>query len=326
MPNAIQVSEFGGPEVLQVVNIEVPSPGPGQVRVQVSAIGVNPVDTYIRSGQYAFRPQLPYTPGSDGAGVVESVGPGVTDRKIGERVYFIGSAAGPYAGAYAEMVLCQADFVFALPDGLSFEQGAALGVPFATAFRALHDRAQAREGELVLIHGATGGVGMAAVQLARISRLRIIATGGTTAGRDLLRQLGADFVLDHHHPEVVEQIREISDGKGVDVVLEMLANVNLQKDLQLLAHGGRVVVIGSRGDIQITPRLMMGKESAVMGMALWASGSGKVRSAHVEIERLLQAGQLKPVVGRSFKLSQAPQAHQAVMEKGAMGKIVLIPG
>src|SRR5512139_1971426 len=160
---AIKVHEFGQPEVMQLEEGSVPRPGRGQVLIAVKAAGVNPVDTYIRSGQYAVRPQLPYTPGLDGAGLIESVGEGVTGWAVGDRVY----TAGTLSGSYAEFLLCDQAQVHCLPDGVSYQQGAAVGVPYGVAYRALFNRALAKPGETVLIHGATGGVGIAAVQMAR---------------------------------------------------------------------------------------------------------------------------------------------------------------
>src|SRR2546423_3506162 len=172
---AIRVHEFGAPTVMRLEEVTEPQAGAGQVVVRVTAAGVNPVDAYISSGMYPRKPELPYTPGSDGAGVVEAVGPEVKRVSVGERVYL----AGAISGTYAERALCLEAHVHTLPASLSFAQGAAMGVPYATAYRALFDRAQAQPGETVLVHGASGGVGIAAVQLARAAGLKVIGTGGT---------------------------------------------------------------------------------------------------------------------------------------------------
>src|SRR5437870_4811516 len=172
---AIRVTDFGGPDVLKLQNVADPKPDSGQVLVRVKAAGVNPVDTYIRAGVYAKKPNLPYTPGTDAAGIVEAAGPNVKRFKPGDRVYTNGSITG----VYAELALCEESRVHPLPSNISFAQGAALGVPYGTAYRALFQRGHAKPGEAVLVHGASGGVGIACVQFARAAGLTVIGTGGT---------------------------------------------------------------------------------------------------------------------------------------------------
>lgn len=321
---AIRVHEFGGPQVLRLQDVPDPSPGPAQLVVRVHAAGVNPVDTYIRTGTYARKPPLPYTPGSDAGGVVESVGSGVTKFKPGDRVYTI-KAAAPDGGTYAQRVLCDQGHVFALPERVTFAQGAAIGVPYGTAFRALFDRADAKSGETVLIHGATGGVGIAAVQLAAARHLNVIGTGGTEAGRKLVLKNGAKHVLDHRADGYQQEIVKLTDGKGVDVIIEMLANVNLGNDLGLLAPRGRVVIVGSRGPVQINPRDTMAKESAILGMSLFAGGEEPVLRAHAAIVEGLTNGRLRPVVGAELPLSAAAEAHERILRDAGYGKLVLLP-
>lgn len=318
---AIRVREFGGPEVLRLEEAPDPRPGPGQVLVRAHAIGVNPVDVYIRTGAHAAKPALPYTPGSDAAGVVEALGEGVANVSQGDRVY----VAGTVGGAYAELILCDESQVHALPAAISFSQGAAVNVPYATAYRALFHRAQARPGETILVHGASGGVGVAATQLARAGGMRVVGTGGTEEGRELVRAQGAHFVLDHHAPDYLDQLMTLTGGRGVDVILEMLSNVNLGKDLNVLAPKGRVVVIGSRGQVQIDPRATMGRDASILGMSLMNASAQELASIHAALVAGLENGTLRPVVGRELPLAEAASAHQAVMEAGAYGKIVLIP-
>ena len=171
---AIRVHQFGDPEVMHLEELPDPRPGPGQVVVRVKAVGVNPVDTYIRTGTYT-QPPLPYTPGLDAAGIVESAGEGVKQVRPGDRVYL----AGSLSGTYAERALCETSHVQPLPQAVSFSQGAGVSVPYATAYRALFHRAKAVPGEVVLIHGASGGVGLAALQIARAAGLTVIGTTGT---------------------------------------------------------------------------------------------------------------------------------------------------
>ncbi len=320
---AIVVRQFGGPEVLKVAQVPDPSPGPGQVLVSVRAAGVNPVDTYIHTGTYARKPALPYIPGMDLAGIVTAVGDGVTTWKPGNRVYSDGVAAG--SGAYAQLTVCDAAQVHPLPEQASFAQGAALGVPYATAWRALFDRAHARAGETVLVHGASGGVGIAVVQIARAHGLRVIGTAGTVEGTALVKKEGAHHALNHREPTYVDEVMQITGGTGVNLVVEMLANVNLDRDLDLLAARGRVVVVGNRGRVEIDPRKIMGRDAAVLGMVLFNCSRDELNSIHAGLVAGLESGTLRPVVRKELPLEDAPTAHVEVMQPGAYGKIVLIP-
>lgn len=323
---AIRVREFGPPPVMRLEEISDPKPGEGQVLVRVWAAGVNPVDTYVRGGSYTMvKIELPYTPGSDAGGVVEAVGAGVKVFKPGDRVYALGSARGRHFDAYAELMLCGVTNVHSIPDHITFAQGAAMGVPYGTAYRALFQRAQARPGETVLIHGASGGVGIAAVQLAKARGLRVIGTAGTDRGRALVREQGADHVLDHHDPKYLESVTKLTDGRGVDLILEMLANANLANDLPLLAMRGRVVVIGSRANIEITPRWTMARDSAILGMALWNATAKEFSEMHAALVAGLRDRTLNPVVREEMPLKDAPRAHEMVMAAGAYGKIALVP-
>ena len=317
---AIQVRAFGGPEVLGLCDVPDLQPGQGQVVVRLAAAGVNPVETYIRSGAYAKLPALPWTPGSDGAGVVESVGAGVEGKfRAGQRVW----VAGSVSGTYAEAAVCDAGRVFALPETATFEQGAALGVPYATAFRALIQRGGAKAGETVLVHGATGGVGVGVVQFAKAAGLRVLATGGSGEGRKLLAGLGADGIFDHSTEDCADAIRAATDGKGVDLIVEMLANVNLARDLPLLGRGGRVVVVGSRGSIEINPRDLMLRDADVRGVMLANTPAAELTECHTAIGRGLATGSLNPIIGEAFPLGDAAAAHRAVLASGHRGKIVL---
>jgi NADPH2:quinone reductase len=319
---AILVREFGEPSVMRIADVPAPTLRPGHVLVRLRAAGVNPVDTYVRKGVYARRPHLPYIPGADGAGVVAAVAPEVTDFAAGQRIYITGTVAGPF-GSYAEMALCEGFQVHHLPDHVSFAQGAALGVPYGTAYRALMQRADALPGETVLVHGGSGGVGTAAVQIARAAGMQVLATAGTREGMKLLGDLGVDHAFNHADPDYTERILAATDGRGVDVVLEMLANVNLAKDLRLLARYGRVIVIGSRGSIEINPRDAMSREADIRGMLLFNTPPEEMARVHAAIVAGLRTGALKPVVGKEMPLGEAPRAHEAVMAPGAHGKIVL---
>lgn len=318
---AIRVEQFGGPEVMRVAEIDDPRPGAGEVVVRLHAAGVNPVEAYIRSGQYARLPDLPYTPGGDGAGVVEVLGDSVSGVAVGDRVYVAAFLAK--SGTYAERIACAARFVHPLPDGVSFGQGAALGVPAATAYRALVLRAQVKAGETVLVHGASGAVGIAAVQLARGLGLRVFGTAGSDAGAAAAKGAGAHDVFDHSQDGSATRIAEAAGARGVNVILEMLANINLDRDLTLLAPKGRIVVIGSRGRVEIDPRLTMGKETAILGTTLWSTTPEEYTQIHAALVAALESGVLRPVVGRELPLEQAADAHRAILADRAVGKIVL---
>jgi len=318
---AIRVHKFGEPEVMQLEEVPGLTPGPAEVVVKLHAVGVNPVDAYIRSGLYRPELKLPFTPGLDGAGFISAIGTKVKHRQIGQRVY----VAWSISGTYAEEVLCRECQTHPLPEQISFNQGAAVGVPYGAAFRALFQRAHAVAGELVLVHGASGGVGIAAVQLSRAAGLRVIGTAGTEEGKLLVMAQGAHHALNHRSDGYLDKLPELTCGKGVDVILEMLANVNLDRDLGLLATGGRVVVIGSRGRVEIDPRTAMGREAAILGMTLYNTSDRELASMHAAFVEGLGNGTLRPVVSRELPLAEAASAHHAVMETSTFGKIVLLP-
>ena len=318
---AIRVSEYGGPSVLKLEEVPAPQPGATQVLVRNHAVGVNPVDTYLRSNTDNRGPKLPYTPGSDAAGVVEAVGDAVTRAKKGDRVY----VGGTLSGSYAELALCEQTQIHPLPGNASFAQGAAVNVPYATAFHALFHRAHGEAGESVLVHGASGGVGIAAVQLARARGLTVIGTAGTDKGRRMVAEQGAHHVLDHTAPGYLDELLKLTGGQGVDVILEMLANVNLQKDFGAIAMRGRIAVIGNRGTVEINPRLAMNKNAAILGVALFHATPAQLAGIHAALVEGLRNGTLRPVIQQELPLGQAPRAHEAVMENGHHGKIVLVP-
>ena len=318
---AIRVSEYGGPSVLKLEEVPTPPPGANQVLVRVHAAGINPVDTYLRSNTDNRGPKLPYTPGADAGGVVEAVGSGVAGFKAGDRVYVGGTATG----SYAELCLCELAQVHPLPENVSCAQGAAMNVPYATAYHALFNRGHGRAGETVLVHGASGGVGIAGVQLARAAGMTVIGTAGTDRGRRLVAAQGAHHALDHTAPGYLDELMTLTSGRGVDVVLEMLANVNLQKDLGAIAMGGRIVVIGNRGSVEINPRAAMNKDAAILGMALFHASPAQMAGIHAALVEGLRNGTLRPVIAQEFPHAQAARAHEAVMETGHHGKIVLVP-
>lgn len=318
---AIRVNEHGGPEVMRLESIPDLSAGPGQLLIEVRAAGVNPVDTYIRAGWYPIRKSLPYTPGLDAAGTILQLGHGIEQFKPADRVFVCGSLTG----TYAEQTLCRPQQVHRLPDGTDFAQGAALGVPYGTACRALFGRARAVAGQTVLVHGASGGVGIAAVQLAAAEGLTVIATAGSEQGRTLAAEHGARHTLDHNDPAHFDAVRQLTDDRGADIVLEVLADVNLDRDLDIVAPGGCVVVIGSRGRIEIDPRKTMARDIAILGMSLMNAPEHERAEIYDRIRRGLQNKSLNPVIARKLPLEDAPRAHRDIIDAPHAGKLVLIP-
>jgi len=317
---AILVHEFGGPDVLRLEEVPTPRPGAGEVLVRVHAAGVNPYDTYMRAGTYAQKPPLPYTPGSDGAGIVEAVGESVKKVKRGDRVY----TTQTLSGAYAEYALALEQQVHLLPARASFSQGAGVWVPYGTAYHGLYHSAKARASETVLVHGASGGVGTAAVQIARSMGLTILGTAGTPAGLELAKREGAHQVFDHRKAGYQEEVLKATGNRGVDIILEMLANVNLAHDTELLAKDGRIIVIGSRGEVTINPRELMIRRGSIRAFTLPDITQGDKADIHAGLIAGLENGTLRPVVGSELPLAEAARAHKEILEPGAGGKIVLV--
>jgi NADPH:quinone reductase len=317
---AIRVHEFGGPEVLKLEEVPTPKPAAGQVLVRIHAAGVNPYETYMRAGTYPLKPPLPYTPGSDGAGVVEAVGEGVKKVQANDRVYTGRTASG----SYAEYALALEAEVHPLPAKVDFKQGAGIWVPYGTAYHALYHQAKAHASETVLVHGASGGVGLAAVQIGRAMGLRVLGTAGTPTGLEIAKREGAHAVFDHRKAGYQDEILQATGNRGVDIILEMLANVNLFHDTKLLANNGRIIVIGSRGEVTINPRELMGRRASIRGFTLWGITPTEEADIHAGIFAGLENGTLRPVVGKELPLADASRAHKEILEPGSAGKIVLI--
>jgi NADPH:quinone reductase len=316
---AILVREFGGPEQLKLEEVPIPKPAAGQVLVRVHAAGVNPYDTYMRAGTYPVKPPFPFILGSDAAGVVEAVGDGVKKVKPGDRVF----TAKTVSGAYAEYTLALENQVCPLPANISFAQGAGVYVPYGTAYHALYQSAMARASETVLVHGASGGVGTASVQMAHAMGLTVFGTAGSAKGLDLIRREGAQQRFDHTKAGYTDEIMKATGGRGVDIILEMLANVNLAVDLKLLAQHGRVIIIGNRGEITINPRDLMARRASARGFTLWAMTDAETADILSGVSAGLENGTLRPIVAKELPLKEASQAHKDVMAPGASGKIVL---
>jgi NADPH2:quinone reductase len=321
MMKAIHVENFGGPEVLQLKNnLIIPPLTKSQVLVRVKYAGVNPVETYIREGQYARLPDLPYIPGSDASGIVEKVGSDVHDLEVGQRVF----VTGRNSGAYAEFIVTESICVFPLHSRLSFAQGAALGTPYFTAYRALIMGAKAQPGETVLIHGASGAVGNAAVQIARSMGVTVVGTAGTKDGMEVVLKCGAHHVFNHNHKSYEKKMVELLGGEGFDVIIEHLANINLGHDVQMLKNGARIMVVGCRGSVNINPRHLMLPEASIQGVALNNSTPAEYKQMGRAIVAGIEAGWVNPVINREYAMEEVQQVHYDIIHsKGAKGKLVL---
>ena len=315
---AMQVNDYGPASDLALVETAKPTINDDQILVQIGASGVNPVDTYIRSGTNNYSATFPHTPGNDGAGTIVELGANVEGFEVGQRVYF----SRNLTGSAAEFAVCVPTHTFALADALSFAQGACLGVPYTTAHRALFGRAHAQAGDKVLIHGATGAVGLAAVQLALASGLEVVASAGTQAGAELLRQQGVAQVIMHNEDGYLAPFQTLDTG--FDVIIEMLANHNLDQDLKALAFGGRVAVIGNRGTVEINPRDLMARDAAVMGVALANIKPAELSRIAKAMLPLFEQEVLVPVIRQEYALTELAQAHEDVLKSGAQGNLVVI--
>lgn len=317
----VRIHQFGGPEVLKLEEVPNLSVSEGQVLVQIKAIGINPYEAYIRAGQYGTHHAFPLVLGQDAAGIVLKVGAGVTRVKAGDRIY----TAGSLSGCYAEQALCHEDQVCILPKNLSFEEGAGIYVPYQTAYWAIVNKARVIPGELVLVHGASGAVGIALIQLARLLKFKCIGTAGSEEGLKLIRQQGVLEAFNHQTASYIDQIWQWTEKKGVAVTFEMLANANLPKDFQISAMYGRIVIIGSRGPVEINGRDLMSRDLSLYGMSGFNIPTQEKSRIYEALHAGMELGVLRPVIRKTFPLSQAAAAHELILKPGAYGKIVLIP-
>ncbi|XP_065558832.1 quinone oxidoreductase-like isoform X2 [Artemia franciscana] len=318
---AVRVNEFGGPNVLRVeTDVPVPKHTETQVVIKVGSAGVNPVDTYIRMGLFANLPPLPYIPGRDGAGRVVEVGSKVQTLKPGDRVFFSGAS-----GSYAEYVSCEAHSVFPLSNRLSFSQGAALGVPYFTAYRALFIKGGAKPAEKVLVHGASGAVGLAVTQWARANGNVVVGTAGTQQGMDLVKKNGALFVFNHREKGYLEKAAEAVGGEGFDVIIENASDINLGSDLTVIGPRARIIVVGNRGNVEISPRFLMTEEASIIGCALFRSTPAEWKETAAAVISGVETGYLVPVIDKDYQMEAVQDAHANVLshEGGARGKLVL---
>jgi NADPH2:quinone reductase len=317
---AMRAHQFGGPEQLRLEDAPDPQVEQGQVRIRVRAAGINPADLVRLSGR--LQPlKLPYIPGTDVCGEVEAVGAGVTHIKEGERVF--GRAT---SGGYAEKTCLLASEAVPLPTNLSFAEGAAIPIPFYTAYHALHHKAALKAGETVLISAGGGGVGVAAIQLAKVAGARVMTTVGSKEKAQRTRELGADVALNYREQDFASEVQKLTDGKGVEVIIENVAADNLAKDFTALARDGRIVLIGTgtgkppEATFSVFTALM--KDANLYGMSLVNAGPFIPEMAET-LTRLFAQGKIKAVVSQSYPLSQAPQALADLLAGKVFGKLVL---
>lgn len=322
---AIQINEFGGPEVLKTVEIDEPYPNEDEVKVKVFVTGLNPSEAYTITGTYGYNvPNLPYVPGYDATGVIEEVGSSVNHFKKGDRVFLSAFSAERNTGTYAEKVVTDAKNVFRLPDNISFKEGAALGIPVFTAYKAIFLKANVRAGETVLVHGASGSVGSMAVQMAKAIGATVIGTSSTEEGRQTILDLGADHAMDHISEDNKEEVLNITNEQGPDVIIEMLANANLETDMQVIVKYGRIIIVGSRDTIEVNPRNLMTSEAIVTGMTFTYPTQKEMKEMQYGVNALLEIGAIRSLIGNEFTLDEPVEAHKSLMESSGNGRTIFV--
>lgn len=315
----IYVENFGGPEVLAIKDLDLPKIKDDEILVKTMAIGVNPVDTYIRSGWYSGS-KIPYVPGLDASGIVIEKGSKIKDFEVGDRVYCFKSISG----TYAEKILLKQGQLYKLPDNLSFEEGAAIGTPYGAAYRALIHKGHAKSGQRVLIHGGSGNVGLAAIKLAKSLNMAVAATAGSEEGKELCKEAGADLVVGHNIEDFKEEMLKFAKA-GFDIIIEMSAHNNLKADLEFMAMYSAIVIVGSKGEVQINPRNLMSKDARIMGFVLFNAKSDELLDIHSNLFELFASKKIQPpIIGKTFNLREAKEAHSLV-ERGSYGKVILKP-
>jgi NADPH:quinone reductase-like Zn-dependent oxidoreductase len=341
---AVVITKHGGPEVLQVQERPDPPVGPGEVRIAVRAAGINFADTLARTGLYPDSPKVPCVVGYEVAGEVESVGDGVESVKVGDRVL-----GGTRFNGQAELVTVREDMIYELPKELSFEQGAAFPVNYATAQAGLVVMAGLKEGERVLIHAAAGGVGISAIQIAKLIGAEIFGTASASK-HDAIREQGVDHAIDYRSQDFAEEVRRITGGEGIDVAFDALGPSSFRKDYDLLRSGGRLVMYGASevqsGESRSIPTALrtlarspfssmpwwkglgvMNENKGVFGLNMlhWWDTEGNLDRAIDPLIAGLRSGDLKPVVAEAFPFDRAPDAHRFIAERRNIGKVVLVP-
>jgi NADPH:quinone reductase len=320
---AIQFDRIGGPEVMYYADIPKPELRPGTVRVRNHAIAVNFGDIFFTRNEYLVKPRLPDTPGMEAAGVIDAVAPDVTNLKPGTRVAFIGM------GSYAEYTLIRAGRVMVLPDYLSFEEGAAFPIAVLTAWHTIHTCHHLTPGQTVIVHSAAGGVGIAAVQIAKAAGARVIGTVSNDNKKQLVRDFGADEVINYETQDFANEAMRLTGGRGVDLILDAVGKPTFEKGLNCLVPFGHLVLYGRAGGPpdRLDPMRLFAKSLKVSGFAVPMVYS--MREIHQrgvdDVFRLSREGKLKIPVGKKFPLSEAAEAHRYMLSRQSTGKLLLIP-
>ncbi len=319
------VNELAGPQSLTREDGPDLRPGPGEVLIEVRAVGCNFFDTLITQGRYQVRPELPFAPGAELAGLVQALGAGVEHVSVGDRV----SALLPYGG-YASQVVAPQARVFPMHARMSFEEAAAMGLVYQTSYVALGHRGQLRAGETLLVHAAAGGVGLAAVQIGLALGARVIGTAGTDAKLALVKKQGADAVVNYRDPDWVKQVKALTDGRGADVIYDPVGGDTFDLSTKCIAFEGRILIIGfASGRIPSAAlNRVLVKNFSIVGVhwGLYFDQDPEVLAdAQREIDRLYEAGRLRPLVSASYPLEKAAQALDALASRKTSGKLVLIP-
>jgi NADPH:quinone reductase len=320
---AVIFEKLGGAEVLQLSDIPKPEAKPGTVVIRVRAAGINFADTLFRQGQYLVSPNLPDVPGVEAAGEIESVGAGVPNLKSGMRVAGIGSKT------YAEYTVIPANQVIPLPDSLSFDEGAAFPIQVLTAWHMLHTCHQTAPGQTVLVHSAAGGVGIVAVQIAKAAGARVIGTVSSDAKSALVKQYGADDVINYATHDFAEETNRLTGGRGADLILDAVGATTFEKGLKCVALFGHIILYGRAGGVPEPLNLfrLFEKSTKVSGFTLYAVSPlpDVMRRGIEESLKLMTQGKLKLLVGRKFPLSEAAEAHRFMESRQSTGKLVLNP-
>lgn len=321
---AILCEELGVPESLQLKEIEVGKPKEKEVLIEVKACSVNYPDTLIIQGLYQFKPELPFTPGSDVAGIVKEVGEGVSHLKAGDEVV----ALLPYGG-FAEMVIAPTNMVFPKPPMLDFKLASSFTMAYGTSYHALKDRAKLKEGETLLVLGAAGGVGLAAVELGKQMGAIVIAAASTQEKLDLCKTYGASHTINYSEEDLKTKVKDLTRGKGVDVVYDPVGGPHTEAALRATAWEGRVLIVGFPGGIASIPmNLPLLKGCDIQGV-FWGRFAQTFPKDNLknmqEMMQMLMEGKIKPHIDKAYSLADTPQALRDLMDRKVKGKIVIEP-
>ncbi|TAJ36964.1 MAG: NADPH:quinone oxidoreductase family protein [Reyranella sp.] len=328
MMRAVVCDRLGDPSVLKIEERPIPEAGPGEIVVKVGAASVNFPDVLTVSGEYQHKPELPFVPGMEGAGLVHAMGADVTKWALGDRVIF-----GVRPGAFAEYAKLKATGnLMRLPDGWSFAEGSGFRVAAQTAYHSLVHRAALRKGETLLVHGASGGVGLAAVQLGRHLGARVIATGSDDARLAVVRASGADEVVNYRTGDFVAAVKALTDGKGCDVIYDPVGGEILEKSVRAAAYGARLLVVGFTSG---GPSKLMSNHILIKGLTVLGVRAGETilrlspelgRDYVEELPRLAALGVMRPNISHRFPMERAADAFRALLDRKVVGKAVIEMG